>query len=80
MSLRFLFRDMGDMGDHEPDDEADSRPERVERCTPEKLLAFIEETRKATGRSPTLKDCKDRFGGILGAIVCSWKLRDDGLI
>lgn len=55
------------------DEELGNRPEE-NRCTPEKLLAFIEEI----GRMPTLKECKDRWGGILGAIVDAWELQRQG--
>jgi hypothetical protein len=58
--------------DEAPDD-ASREPPR-ERCTPEKLLAFIRELR----RMPTLKECKERFGGILGPMVDAWELRRRG--
>lgn len=50
------------------------------RCTPELLWEFIRETRARTGKSPTLLDCKGRFGGILGPLVCGWELERRGLM
>lgn len=69
----------------DPEDEEDhayvpAEPGETERCTPERLLAFIKETKAKTGKSPTLKDCKERFGGILGPMVDAWELRKRGLL
>jgi hypothetical protein len=55
-------------------------PGESERCTPELLLGFIRETRARTGKSPTLKDCKERFGGIIGPLMDAWTLRERGLL
>jgi hypothetical protein len=60
--------------------EADSEPGADRRCTPEKLLAFVSETKARAGRSPTLAECKERFGGLLGVFVDSWQLKKAGLL
>lgn len=60
--------------DDEPCDPGEDR-----RCSPEKLLAFIQDHRRTTGKKPTLEDCKRRFGGILGPMVDFWELRRRGL-
>ncbi len=65
------------------EDEQDAEPREPgesERCTPARLLAFIRETRQRSGKSPTLRDLKDRFGGILGPLVDAWTLQKQGLI
>ncbi len=72
---RHLFHDLDEEDDYEP-----AEPGESERCTPERLLVFIQETRRRTGKWPTLRDCKDRYGGILGPLVDAWELRRRGLI
>ncbi len=61
--------------------EAAERPEPGEdrRCTPEKLLAFVQECLKAQGRHPSLAECKKRFGGLLGPLLDGWELKERGL-
>jgi hypothetical protein len=50
-----------------------------ERCTPERLLAFIQLSKKTVGRMPNLAECKAKFGGILGPMVDYWELKRKGL-
>ncbi len=69
----------------DPEDEEElnfppMEPGECERCTPERLLAFIQETRAATGKSPTLRDLKQKFGGILGPLIDGWELKRRGLL
>lgn len=66
-----LYRD-------QQDEEIRPEPGDRERCNPERLLAFINETIKATGKQPTLLDLKHKFGGILGPMVDFWKLKEQG--
>ena len=49
------------------------------RCTPEALLEFLSQFHRKEHRSPTLRECKEKFGGILGPIVCAWELEARGL-
>ena len=49
-------------------------------CTPEKLLAFCRSCEALTGKPPSLRDLKSRFGGLLGPLVCAWSLEDQGLL
>ena len=64
-----------DAEDLDPDDDGEH-----ERCTPEKLLAFIRTCVRFNGKQPTLLEIKRQFGGILGPMVDYWKLKDQGLI
>lgn len=65
--------------DEEDDDDFyEHRPSETERCTPERLLDLINETKRQHGRYPTLQECRARFGGILGPMVVFWGLRDEG--
>jgi hypothetical protein len=57
-----------------PADDATAGPAR-HSCTPELLLAWVREL----GRAPTLKECQDRYGGILSALVSGWELQRRGL-
>ncbi len=74
------FKDLFFEFDEDEDEPVRFEPGEMERCTPERLLAFINEVKAATGKPPTLRDCRQRFGGILGPIVDSWELRRRGLI
>jgi hypothetical protein len=58
------------------DDDEDGKYIRPDdnRCTPDKLLDFI----TGLGRMPTLSECRQRFGGILGVFVDSWLLQSQG--
>lgn len=67
------------MDDHD-DHEESADPGMSDRCTPEKLLAFIEKTRAATGKMPTLGACKAEFGGIIGPMIDYWALKRKGLV
>lgn len=58
-------------------DEDDGEVGQV-RCTPEVLKEFVLRSLKATGKVPTLAECKAEFGGIIGAIVAAWELRRVG--
>ncbi len=60
----------------DPDEEKDAEPTKDIRCTPERLLAFI----NRLGRMPTLKECKTEFGGILGVLIDGWALQKAGLL
>jgi hypothetical protein len=57
----------------------DLRPED-NRCTPEKLEAYIRKHVQATGQIPTLHSCIKQFGGILGALVDLWELDRRGTL
>lgn len=63
---------------HDPEEQKASR--RSERCTPEKLLAFLRRHREATGREADLKDVKKEFGGIIGPWIDYWTLQEKGLV
>lgn len=46
--------------------------------TPEELAEFVVLSLKYGGKVPTLEQCKEAFGGILGAMRASWELKDAG--
>jgi hypothetical protein len=50
------------------------------RCTEEKLEAYLRARIAETGRFPTLYEIKKQFGGILGAFVCAWALDRRGVL
>lgn len=59
----------------DPEEEKDKRSrQHAARCTPDLLLEFINKL----GRMPTLHECKQEFGGILGPMLDGWTLRDQG--
>jgi hypothetical protein len=63
----------------DPDEEREkARSKSMERCTPAKLRAFILESVVATGKPPTLEDCKKKWGGILGVFCDLWQLDRTG--
>jgi hypothetical protein len=64
----------------ETDDWEPAEPGEMERCTPERLLAFYNQTVAETGKPPDLRDIKRKFGGILGPLIDSFTLVDQGLI
>jgi len=51
-----------------------------DRCTPELLLAFIQQSVRATGKYPTWEQTKERFGGILSAQLHLAELNRKGLL
>ena len=71
---RLLF----DHDDHDKLPDPGEAPDR--RCTPELLWEFIQDTESRTGKSPTLRDCMARFGGLLGPLVSGWELQRRGLL
>lgn len=60
------------------DEDPDDQDAGSTRCTPETLLAFIDRSKVATGRLPTLRDCRHEFGGVLGPLVALWELQRTG--
>lgn len=58
-------------------DEANLDYDRVARpaCTPESLAEFVQRFTAANGHGPTLGDCKQEFGGILGVLTSGWELQ-----
>jgi hypothetical protein len=56
------------------EDEDRPAPGSNRRCTPDLLLAWLLEL----GRQPTLQECKQHFGGILGPLFCGWELQRQG--
>lgn len=72
---------MHDLFDEDEDGPAyEALPGEDRRCTEGTLLAFIRQMKAATGKMPTLRDCKGRFGGILGPLIVGGRLREKGLI
>ncbi len=61
------------------DPDEDERP-ADNRCTPEKLLAYLKRCRAINGKSPTLAEVKQEFGGILGPLLDGWELERQGLL
>ena len=52
----------------------EAAPITVQKCTPDKLLAWIE----GLGRMPTLAERKREWGGILGPMTAGWELQAQG--
>lgn len=77
-SFRDLFRQglLTDLDHEEEEEQQPAGPDR--RCTPELLLAFVQEHLAATGKHPTLRDIKQRFGGIIGPLIDGWTLKQQG--
>lgn len=61
-----------------PEEETERDAGADYRCTPELLLSFVQDHLAATGKHPTLRDVKARFGGILGALLDGWTLKQQG--
>lgn len=69
-----MERDLFTFDPDDPDHDELAEPARDTNCTPEKLLAFI----RRLGRVPTLKECKQEWGGILGPLFDYAELRRRG--
>ncbi len=56
----------------DPEEEREQRRsagELVQRCNPERLLAFVQKRVADSGSYPTLLECKKEFGGIIGVLI-----------
>jgi hypothetical protein len=51
-----------------------------DRCTPEKLEAFVRASLSVSGRFPSLQELKNEYGGVLGPLVDSWELDRRGVL
>jgi len=74
-----MKRDLFDPGDEDDDSRGHHLRPEDDRCTPEKLEAFIRLTLGAVGRFPTLQEIKRQFGGLLGAYLDGWELQRRGV-
>jgi|AGTN01.3.fsa_nt_gi hypothetical protein len=72
--MKTLFEEQEEDAQHERE------PGESDRCTPEKLLRFIKETKAKTGKSPTMGELKAKFGGVLGPLMDAHTLREKGLL
>lgn len=52
----------------------------VTGCTPDTLLAFLRQVWRDGRRSPTLAECKAKFGGILAPMIHGFELEKNGLL
>lgn len=63
------------------DPEAEREKRRsTERCSPEKLLAFLKQAKAETGKDATLAQIKGKFGGLIGPFIDYWELKRKGIL
>lgn len=74
-----FFAEEPEFGLVDPDEERERRRFSL-RCTPETLLDFLQRTWRVSHRSPTMKEVKDEFGGIIGSMVMYPELVREGKV
>lgn len=76
----FDDRDEDEFGIADPELERERRRRPTERCSPDKLLAFLKQTREETGKEATLAQIKGKFGGLIGPFIDYWELKRRGIL